>query len=208
MASLDASKDSSKLVSIPQYPLAAELKAGATEPPSLTKIVGFLGNSAEPRNCRVYTSDLLTEYVEFLRTEIVHSEAPGPSPLGPTSFWVRSDLPLRYTTVTSLTTQAAFLGGSIASGSANTGSTFQSMTAHQPRIKETAVNICAKTDHRTSCPDVCPVHQPTSGGSCGSTSADSCGAPFPSSSGCSSTASGCSSPDTFACAPTTKGMCD
>jgi hypothetical protein len=207
MASSDDPKDSSKQVSVPQHPLVEKLMAGATEPPSLAKIVGLIGKSTEPGNCRVYSSDLLTEYVEFPTTEIIHSESPGPgqSPLGPTTFWVRSDLPLRYTTVNTLMTQAAFLGGSISSGSASTGSTFQPMTALQSKVARTAHIICGASERASSCSDVCTPHQFTSAVSCGHTSVDSCGAPYPTSSGCGSTSTGC--PDTFSCPPTTKGIC-
>lgn len=81
----------------------------------LVVIFGFLGKGAQEGIWRLYLTPQLDEYVEFPARAIAHSQAipREQSPFGGTHVWLRPDVNLKHTLVSSRQVQADFLQGGI-----------------------------------------------------------------------------------------------
>jgi hypothetical protein len=133
--------------------LIQKLVSDPANPPDVTVIKGFLGESHRPGYWRLYLSPDLKSYVEIVESDILHSQevSENQSALGGTLLWVKKGASLEHTRTVSKQVQAEFLSGDVAaSATAARGST-------SPRVKYDSVNLCP-TDVGPCASDVrCPT---------------------------------------------------
>ncbi len=118
--------------------LIQKLVTDPANPPDVTVIKGFLGESHRPGYWRLYLSPDLKSYVEIAKSDILHSQevSENQSALGGTLLWVKKGASLEHTRTVSKQVQAEFLSGDVAaSATAARGST-------SPRVKYDSVNLC------------------------------------------------------------------
>src|SRR5512133_1904810 len=100
----------------PVHPLLKKLEAaGAGE--GAVKLLGYFGGDAGEGAVRIYPSvDDLSIYYEVPAADILHVEAADPTalPHGGSAIWVRAGAPVQRCVTRRTSTQAGFLGGSIA----------------------------------------------------------------------------------------------
>lgn len=98
-------------------PIVERLVPDPADVPDVRVLNGLLGKSTRKSHWRLYLGADLSSYVEFSRTDVVHSQQLEGSdhPLGGTIVWVKRDANLTRTQSTSREAQADFLQGQISS---------------------------------------------------------------------------------------------
>jgi len=133
--------------------LIQKLVSDPANPPDVTVIKGFLGESHRPGYWRLYLSPDLKSYVEIAESDILHSQevSENQSALGGTLLWVKKGASLEHTRTVSKQVQAEFLSGDVAA------SVTAARGSMSPRVKYDSVNLCP-TDVGPCASDVrCPT---------------------------------------------------
>jgi hypothetical protein len=98
---------------IPVHPLIKRMKDQGV-PVDATRIIeGFVGPAGQDENIRIYFDLTFTSYFETAKVDVVHVESSDDDESKPARIWIKKSAKLEIVTVQRVSTEAAFLQGSL-----------------------------------------------------------------------------------------------